>query len=97
MAYVAGCAGLAGLRAWRRQLAREHAAMARLPAQLAFARGERTLLSARDQAGGYTLVATDRALHHRTGSDGWSRLGWEQISAVGWDAPASSLVVTGKW
>jgi len=88
-------ARLAGLRAWQRRLARERAATARLPAQLAFARGERTLMSARDEAGGCTLVATDRALHHRTGSDSWSRLGWEQISTVSWDASASSLVVTG--
>src|SRR5260370_1361277 len=67
------------LMAWLRR-ARGRALPAKLRAQLAFARGERTLMVGRDPDGGHVLVATDRALHHRTGSDGWSRLGWEQIS-----------------
>jgi hypothetical protein len=46
------------------------------------------------------LVATDRALYHRAlphraDADGWSRLGWEQIARVGWDAAGSQLVIVG--
>ena len=68
---------------------------ATLRAQLAFAPGERTLLAGRDPDGGYALVATDRALHHRTGRDGWSRLGWEQLSSLSWEAAPGRLVITG--
>src|SRR5260370_13246901 len=79
---------------WLR-LARGRALPAKLRAQLAFARGERALMVGRDPDGGCALVATDRALHHRTGSDGWSRLGWEQIARVGWEDSSGRLVVTG--
>ena len=65
------------LVAWWLRLARGRALPAKLRAQLAFAPGERPLMVGRDSADGYALVATDRALHHRTGRDGWSRLGWD--------------------
>ena len=83
------------LMAWWLRLARGHVLPATLRAQLALAGGERALLAGRDPAGDYTLVATDRALHHRTGSDSWACLGWEQITAVGWEETADCLVVTG--
>jgi hypothetical protein len=87
---------LAGqLRAWWLRWARGHALPAKLRAQLAFARGERTLMIGHDPDGGCALIATDRALHHRTGSDGWSRLGWEQITTVGWETSPCRLVITG--
>ena len=79
---------------WLR-LARARALPAKLRAQLAFASGERTLMVGRDPDGGCALVATDRALHYRTGSDGWSRLGWEQISRASWEASPGRLVITG--
>jgi hypothetical protein len=59
-------------------------------------RGERVLSVGRDPNDGYALLATDRALHHRTADNGWSRLGWEQITRVRWDAAAGSLVITGR-
>jgi len=83
------------LMAWWLRLARGRALPATLRAQLAFAPGERTLMVGRDPDGGYALVATDRALHHRTGRDGWSRLGWEQISSASWEAVPGRLVITG--
>jgi hypothetical protein len=83
------------LWAWWLGRARGRAMSAELSAQLAFARGERTLMVGRDLDGECTLVATDQALHHRTGSDAWSRLGWEQITRVGWETSPGHLVVTG--
>jgi hypothetical protein len=83
------------LWAWWLGRARGRALSAQLSAQLAFARGERTLMVGRDLDGECTLVATDQALHHRAGSDAWSRLGWEQITRVGWEASPGHLVVTG--
>jgi hypothetical protein len=41
-----------------------------------------------------TLVATDRALHYRTGENDWSRLGWEQITRVEWDVAVEGLFIT---
>jgi hypothetical protein len=81
------------LMAWLLQRARGRALPAPLRAQLAYARGERALMVSRDQDGGCALIATDRALHHRTGRDDWSHLGWEQIADVSW-APGR-LVITG--
>ena len=83
------------LRAWWLSRARGRSLPATLRGQLAFARGERTLMVGRDPDGGCALVATDRALHHRAGSNGWSRLGWEQITTVGWDTSPGCLVITG--
>jgi hypothetical protein len=40
------------------------------------------------------LVATDRALYHPAGPDGWSRLGWEQIAGVSWETSPGRLVVS---
>ncbi len=65
-----------------------------LRGRLALDRGERVLAAARDTAGGCALVATERALYHRTGDD-WCRQGWERVSAVDWDAPRRRLVFTG--
>jgi hypothetical protein len=55
-------------------------------------RGERVLLTARDPEGNHVLIATDRALHHRDG--GWSRSGWEQVAAIGWDSEAERLIIS---
>jgi hypothetical protein len=85
----------AWLTAWWRHAIRGRVLPDGLRAQLAYGRGERTLAVGHDPVGGYALVATDRGLYHRAGGDGWSRLGWEQISAVGWDGLTSRLVVTG--
>lgn len=77
---------------WR-EAARGRALPAAISAGLAFERGERVLSVGRDPDGEYALVATDRALYHRAlprrvDAGGWSRLGWEQIARVGWDAVA---------
>lgn len=68
---------------------------AELRAQLALSRGERILAVGYDPDGGYALIATDRALHHRAGTDVWSRLGWELITWVGWDNAGGRLVISG--
>jgi hypothetical protein len=62
-------------------------------AGLAFERGERVLSVGHGPDGGCALAATDRALYHRASGDGWSRLGWEEIARVGWDAAAGRLLV----
>ena len=64
-------------------------------AELVFERGERVLSVGHGPEGGCALVATDRALYCRAGGDGWSRLGWEEIARVEWDAAAGRLVVIG--
>lgn len=79
--------------AWRLPGAR--ALPADLRTQLAFQRGERVLSVRRDPDGDHALVASDRALYHRTEDLGWSRLGWEQITSVSWDAAASQLLISG--
>jgi len=61
--------------------------------QLAFQRGEQVLSVRHDPDGDYSLVASNQALYHRNGSHGWWRLGWEQVSRVRWDAPASQLLI----
>lgn len=78
-------------------LARGRALPAAVSTELAFERGERVLAVGRDPAGGYALIATDRALHHRdlAGGGSWSRLGWEQIARAGWDAAGGQLVIAG--
>ncbi len=63
-------------------------------------RGERVLSVAEAPDGGCALVASDRALYHRglphrTGTDGWSRLGWEEVDRIDWDAAAGQLAITG--
>jgi hypothetical protein len=39
------------------------------------------------------VVATDRALRHQA-DGGWSRIGWEQVSQVTWDADRHILALT---
>ena len=78
-----------------RHLVRARALPWAVSVELALERGERVLSVSRHADGGCALVATDRALYHRTGADGWTRLGWEQISRVGWDAAAMRLVIIG--
>lgn len=80
--------------AWRR-LPAARALPAALRTQLAFQRGERVLSVRHDPDGDYALVASDRALYHRNEGDGWSRLGWEQITTVSWDAAADELLIRG--
>lgn len=82
------------LVAWRR-LPGARALPAELRTQLTFQRGERVLSLRHDPDGDYALVASDRALHHANGGQGWSRLGWEQISRVSWDAAAGQLLIFG--
>ena len=88
------------LREWLaatwRHLVRSRALPAELRSLVMVERGERVLSVGRDANDGYVLVATDRALHHRTGDNGWSRLGWEQITRVSWDTAAGSLVIAGR-
>jgi hypothetical protein len=79
--------------AWRLPGAR--ALPADLRAQLAFQRGERVLSVRHDPDGRTALVASDRALYHRNGDLGWSRLGWEQITRVNWDANVNQLLISG--
>lgn len=78
---------------WRRAAGRR-AHAARLRAGLALAPRERLLAAGAGPDGGYTLAATDRALYHRAHGGAWTRLGWEQIAAVSWEA-GRHLVVTG--
>jgi len=66
-----------------------------LRARLALGKAERILTVARDPAGAYALVATERALYHRDGGNGWRRQGWERVAAVNWDAVGRRLVFTG--
>lgn len=80
--------------AWRR-LPGARALPAGLRAQLAFQRGERVLSVRRGPAGDHALVASDRALYHRSAGLLWSRLGWEQIIRVSWDAGAGQLIISG--
>lgn len=83
------------MASWR-ELAPGRALPAAISMELAFERGERVLAVGRDPAGGYALIATDRALHHQDlAGDGWSRLGWEQMARVGWDAAGGQLVIVG--
>lgn len=80
--------------AWRR-LPRPRALPAGLRTQLAFQSGERVLSVRHDLAGDCALVASDRALYHRDAGNGWSRLGWEQVNRVIWDAATGQLLVHG--
>ena len=78
-----------------RHLVRARALPWAVSVELALERGERVLSVSRHADGGCALVATDRALYHRPGADGWTRLGWEQIARVGWDPAAGRLVIIG--
>jgi len=85
--------------AWQ-ELARGRAIDAAVSAELALERGERVLAVDKGLDGECALVATDRALYHRFDRGGspagaWSRLGWEEIARVGWDADAGRLIITG--
>lgn len=79
---------------WQRAV-RSRILPAGLRAQLTLSRGELILAVAYDPDGGCALVATDRALHHRSATGGWSRLGWELLADVVWDATGDRLVVAG--
>jgi hypothetical protein len=85
------------LRSWvaarLQHLARARALPAVAAAELAFERGERVLSVGHGPDGRCALVATDRGLYYRADGDGWSRLGWEEIARVGWDAAAGRLLV----
>ncbi len=87
------------LREWAaarfRHLVRARALPGAVSVELALERGERVLSVSPHADGGCALVATDRALYHRAGVGGWSRLGWEQIARVWWDAAAGQLVIIG--
>lgn len=82
--------------AWE-ELAPGRALPAAVRAELALEGGERVQAADMGPDGEWTLVATDRALYHRpcrgTQADGWSRLGWEEVAEVGWDAVAGQLIV----
>lgn len=82
------------LTAGWRSVASRRARLAQLRAGLALARRERLLAAGAGPDGGYTLAATDRALYHRAHGGAWTRLGWEQVTAVSWDADRR-VVVTG--
>jgi hypothetical protein len=79
---------------WQR-IPRRRAVPADLQAQLAVKGRERVLSVGRAPDGGCALVATDQALYHRGGNDGWSRLGWEQVTRVGWDTAHGQLDIAG--
>lgn len=78
---------------WRRAASRR-AHLANLRAGLALAPRERLLATVAGPGGGYTLAATDRALFHRAHGGAWTRLGWEQVAAVSWEA-GPRMVITG--
>ena len=78
-----------------RHLVRARALPGAVSVELTLERGERVLSVSRHPNGGCALVASDRALYHRACADGWTRLGWEQIARVGWDAAAGRLVIIG--
>ena len=88
----------AQLRRWLmvrwQQAVRGRSVPAELRAQLALGRGERALAVGYGPDGNGALIATDRALYHRTGAGAWSRLGWELITSLAWDAAGSGLVIT---
>jgi hypothetical protein len=89
-----------GLRAWLAARWRHRVSHRALPAalreRLALERRERVLFVGRDPGDGCAVVATDRALYHRGTDDGWSRIGWERMTRVGWDAAAGRLVIAGR-
>lgn len=78
---------------WR-QLVTDRTLPAEVRAQLRFHGGERVLSIGRAPGGRRILVATDQALHYRSGEHGWSRRGWEQVARAEWDAAVSGLVIT---
>jgi hypothetical protein len=87
-----------GAAAWE-ELAPGRVLPAAVRAELALAGGERVQAADMSPDGDWALVATDRALYYRPGretqADGWSRLGWEEVAEVGWDAAAGQLIVIG--
>jgi hypothetical protein len=78
---------------WR-DLAASHGLARDLRARLGLDKGERVLTIARDPAGAWALVATERAVYHRHHANGWRREAWERVSAVDWDADRRRLVLT---
>jgi hypothetical protein len=87
-----------GAAAWE-ELAPGRVLPAAVRADLALEAGERVQSADMSPDGEWALVATDRALYYRPGretqADGWSRLGWEEVAEVGWDAAAGQLIVIG--
>lgn len=87
-----------GAAAWE-ELAPGRVLPAAVRAELALEGGERVQAADMSLDGEWAVVATDRALYLRPGrgaqADGWSRLGWEEVAEVGWDAAAGQLIVTG--
>lgn len=85
-------------RAWE-ELGPGRVLPAAVRAELALEGGERVQAADMDPDGRWALVATDRALYYRpchgTQANGWSRLGWEEVAEVGWDAVAGQLIVIG--
>jgi len=79
---------------WR-ELAADRGLPNDLRTRLALDKGERVLTAARDPAGAFALIATERALYHRDDMNDWWRQGWERVSAVDWDAVGRRLVFTG--
>ena len=79
---------------WQRAI-RRRTVPAQLRAQLALSRGELVLAAGYGQDGNCVLIATDRALYHRTSTHMWSRLGWELITSLTWDTAGGRLVITG--
>jgi hypothetical protein len=80
-------------RAWREDLAQHAAARAEARSHAPLRPGERLLAVAR-AAGGQLLAATESALYHQAGQ-AWARLGWEQVSRVGWDEQRHLMILTG--
>jgi len=79
---------------WRR-IAGRRTRLAHLRSGLALAAHERLLAAGAGPDGGYALAATDRALYHRAHGGAWTRLGWEQIATVSWDA--GHIIVNGLY
>ena len=82
------------LRARWRRVIRSRAVPAELRARLALSPGELVLAVGYGHDGNAALIATDRAIRHRSGTDAWSRLGWELITSLAWDGESSGMVIT---
>jgi hypothetical protein len=80
-------------QAWREDRAQHAAARAAARAHAPIRPGER-LLAVASGTGGDLLAATDWALYHQAGQ-AWARLGWDQVSRVGWDEQRHILLLRG--
>lgn len=69
-------------------------APAAIVASLPLATGERLLAVVQTAAG--PVVATERAVYHTSqATDGWMRLGWEQVGQIHCDTHLGGLLLTG--